>query len=66
VIRVLELLTATTLGGGPRQVLDLVDISLAKSSASRSPAAGCAARRDLRTVGVELSPVDWTRSARFC
>ncbi|HZO39609.1 MAG TPA: glycosyltransferase [Methylomirabilota bacterium] len=58
-IRVLELLTATTLGGGPRQVFDLVRhlpgeefrISVAGPRDAQLAA-------DLRTVGVELSPVD--------
>jgi glycosyltransferase involved in cell wall biosynthesis len=59
VIRVLELLTATTLGGGPRQVFDLVRhlpgeefrVSVAGPRDAQFAA-------DLRTVGVELSPVD--------
>ena len=58
-IRVLELLTATTLGGGPRQVFDLVrhlpadefHVSVAGPRDARFAA-------DLRTVGVELLPVD--------
>jgi glycosyltransferase involved in cell wall biosynthesis len=59
VIRVLELLTATTLGGGPRQVFDLVRhlpgeefrVSVAGPRDAQFAA-------DLRTVGVELSSVD--------
>jgi glycosyltransferase involved in cell wall biosynthesis len=59
VIRVLELLTATALGGGPRQVLDLVrHLPGEEFRVSVAGPRDAQLAADLRTVGVELSPVD--------
>jgi glycosyltransferase involved in cell wall biosynthesis len=59
VICVLELLTATTLGGGPRQVLDLVrHLPAEEFRVSVAGPRDAQLAADLRTVGVELSPVD--------
>src|SRR5436309_5854982 len=58
VIRVLQLLTSTALGGGPRQVLHLVrhlPASEFQASVAGPWDARCA--EDLRTVGVELAGI---------
>src|SRR5207248_2872785 len=58
VIRVLQLLTATTLGGGPRQVFDLV--RRLPADEFKVAVAGPRNQRfaaDLRTLGIELGEV---------